>query len=70
MFLPEVLEGNVVAVEDVALGFSHVGNADRKCVARTQTAFAVTGVLPKMPIAPRRDAPRLGVVIRDPEPTI
>ena len=70
MFLPEVLEGNVVAVEDVSLGFAHIGDANRKRATRPQSAFAVPSVLPKMPIVPRRRAARLGVIVGDPEPAV
>src|SRR5260370_18984130 len=70
VFLPESLKKRVVAAKNVALGFSKIGDADRKRAARTQTAFAVTGVLPKVPTFPRRGGPRLVVIIGDPKPAI
>ena len=70
MFLPESGELGVVAAENIAFGFAHIGDADRKSVAGAQPAFAVAGVLPKVPTAPWRSAARLGVIIRDPEPAI
>ena len=70
MFLPESLKKRVVAAKNVALGFSKIGDADRKRAARTQTAFAVTGVLPQVPASPRRGGPRLVVIIGDPKPAI
>src|SRR5437016_10000378 len=54
VFLPESLKKRVVAAKNIALGFSKIGDADRKRAARTQTAFAVTGVLPQVPALPRR----------------
>jgi len=70
VFLPESLKKRVVAAKNVALGFSKIGDADRKRAARTQTAFAVTGVLPQVPALPRRGGPRLVVIIGDPKPAI
>src|SRR5438876_6648042 len=70
MFLPESLKKRVVAPKNISLSFSKVGDADRKRAPRTQTAFAVTGVLPKVPTSPRRRGPRLIVIIGDPKPAI
>ena len=70
VFLPESLEKRVVTAENVALGFSKIGDADRKRAPRTQTAFAVTGVLPQVPASPRRGGPRLVVIIGNPKPAI
>src|SRR5205823_11482031 len=61
VFLPESLEKRVVAAENVALGFTHVRNADRKRAARTQSAFSIAGVLPKVPMSPGRRVTRLVV---------
>src|SRR5207244_4464865 len=38
--------------------------------ARAQAAFAVSGVLPKMPMVPRRHGPWLGMVVCHPQPAI
>src|SRR5260370_22205611 len=70
VFLPESLKKRVVAAKNISLGFSKIGDTDRKRAARTQTAFAVTGVLPKVPASPRRSGPRLIVIIGDPKPAI
>src|SRR5262249_142480 len=37
---------------------------------RTQTALAVAGVLPEMPIAPWRSVTRLRMIVGDPEPAV
>src|SRR5439155_9262744 len=70
VFLPESLKKRVVAAKNIALGFSKIGDADRKRAPRTQTAFAVTGILPQVPASPRRRGPRLVVIIGDPKPAI
>src|SRR5581483_3238794 len=67
---PEGLEQGVVAVENVALGFAHVCDTDRESAARTQPAFSVAGILPKMPLSERRDPTRLRVIIGDPKPAV
>src|SRR5206468_13127017 len=56
--------------KNISLSFSKISDADRKRAPRTQTAFAVTGVLPKVPASPRRSGPRLVVIIGDPTPAI
>src|SRR5205814_2735259 len=69
-FFPECLEQRVVSVKNIALCLAHIRDTNRESAARTQTAFAVAGVLPEVPLAPRRNAPRLRVIICDPEPAI
>ena len=66
MFLPERLKQRVVAAENISLGFAHVRDADRKGAAWSQSAFTVAGVLPQVPMAPRRSASRFVVIISDP----
>ena len=70
MFLPKVLKRNIVAIENVSLGFAHVRDTDRERAAWTQSALAIPGVLPEMPVAPGRGVTRLRVVVRDPEPAV
>src|SRR5438128_12244911 len=70
MFLPEGLKERVVAAENISLRASQIGDAGRKHVARAKSAFAVTGVLPQIPMAPGRGIARLVVIIGDPEPAI
>src|SRR5207302_1010027 len=70
VFLPERLKERVVAAENISLGSAQVRDAGRKRIARPQSAFAVTGVLPQIPMPPRRSIARLVVVIGDPEPAI
>ena len=66
VLLPECLERDVVAVENVPFGFAHVADADRKLSARAQSAFAVAGVLPEVPMIPWRGVARLKMIIRNP----
>jgi len=70
VFLPESLEGDIVAAKNVALCFSKIGNAGWIGAARTQTAFAVAGVLPQVPTSPGRGGPWFGVIIGDPKPAV
>src|SRR5438045_4304828 len=70
MVLPEELQLGIGAAEDVAFGAPHIGHARGERAARTQRAFAVAGVLPQLPRAPRRNVTRFIAVIRDPEPAI
>src|SRR5260370_18227327 len=70
VFLPESLKERVVPAENIALGPAEIGDAGRERVAGTQTAFAVAGVLPQVPMSPRRSVARFVVIIRDPKPAI
>ncbi len=66
MFLPECLERDIVAVENIAFGLADVRDALRKTATRTQIALAVTGILPEVPTIPRRRVARFGMIVRDP----
>ena len=66
MFLPECLERDIVAVEDIAFGLADVRDALRKTATRTQIALAVTGILPEVPTIPRRRVARLEMIIGNP----
>src|SRR5918996_1220051 len=67
--LPERFQRTSAAMENIAFCLADVGYALR--ITRTrQTAFAITGVLPKMPVTPWRGGLRPSTVVRHPQPAI
>src|SRR6266487_2919052 len=68
-FLPENLQRSSGPVENIAFRPDDVGHALR--ITRTRkTAFAIAGVLPEMPVTPRRDGPRPSTIIGKPQPAV
>src|SRR5207249_12069085 len=68
-FLPENLQRSSGPVENIAFRPDDVGHALR--ITRTRkTAFAIAGVLPKMPVTPRRDGPRPSTIVGKPQPAV
>ena len=65
MLLPESLQARQAASEDIAFRFSDVGDTLREHGARKITR-AITRVLPKVPMIPRRRFARFGMIVRDP----
>src|SRR5882724_11173446 len=69
VFVPEELQRDAVAAENIPLGVANVGDPSWIHAAR-KIALAIARVLPEVPIIPWRRVARLEMVIRDPEPAV